>query len=121
MIRKYPWQGSGGSPRIAFYDTALNLKQGEEPFLPKRTAYLQNGYNIDFSAERWEHDYMLYAMITLDTICKDGGVEAFLATDDMDAILFLSKDLWEQYAPVLTGYVIIEDSGYLVFSKHRYG
>ena len=120
-IQKYPWKGDGGSPRIGFYHTLLRARDFTDELFSTRTAYIENNYNISFAPNYWEHDYMFYAVTTLDVICKDGGVSAFLETDDMEAILFLSKDLWDEYAPVLTGYVILEDSGYLVFSKDRYG
>ena len=83
--------------------------------------YIENSCNVTFERNRWEHNYMFYAVTILDAICKDGGVDAFLETDDKDAILVLDKRLWDEYAPVLTGYVILEDNDYLVFSKAKYG
>ena len=121
MIRKYPWSGSGGSPRIGFYDTVKGLNHSEDGTFSGRAAYIENGFNLSFEQNRWEHDYMFYAVTTLDVRCMDGGAPAFLETDDREAILLLDKTLWEEYAPVLTGYVILEDSGFLVFSKDKYG
>lgn len=120
-IRRLPWNGSGGSPRIGFYDTVLSEGQESGDSFSKRNMYIENSYNGAFSRQRWEHDYMFYAMSTLDVLCVDGGVEAFLNTTDQDALLILDKALWEEYASVLTGHVILEDSGYLIFSKEKYG
>ena len=53
--------------------------------------------------------------------CMDGGAPEFLVTDDMDAVLIIDKSLWDQYSDVLTGYVILQDNNYLIFSKHKYG
>lgn len=120
MIYAYPWLGSGGSPRIDLYNTLLAVKEESDEILRKRVMYIENSHNVVFERNRWEHDCMFYAVTTMDAICKDGGVNSFLETDNMDAVLILDKRLWEEYASILTGYVILEDSGYLVFSKNKY-
>ena len=122
MISAYPWKGTGGSPKTGLDHTLRGLAaESEEGVFDQRVMYIENSHNAAFESSRWEHDYMFYAMAALDVLCVDGGVDAFLGTDDMEALLILDKQLWEEYAPVLTGYVILYDSDFLVFSKHKYG
>ena len=121
MIRYYPWKGHGGMPAMNLHDSLLGVKERAEQEYSKKTAYFETTYNVQFEPWRWEHDYMFYAVTILDLICRDGGVKAFLETDDREAVLILDKNLWETYAPVLTGHVILEDSTYVMFSKRRYG
>ena len=102
---------------------ALLMAQEDNPdydFSGKHT-YIENSANTFKNQNQWQHDFAFYADTFLDVICVDGGVEAFLNTDDSEAILVLDKALWEEFAPVLTGYVIMEDNSYFVFNKHRYG
>lgn len=120
-IQKYPWVSSGGSPRIALYSDLTELSEKDITGLRGRRAYIENSFNIAKPRDIWEHDNIFYAYATLDLLCCDGGVEGFLADEDSDALLILDKTLWEEYAPVLTGHVILEDNTYLVFSKALYG
>ncbi|MBR5579149.1 MAG: glycosyltransferase family 39 protein [Lachnospiraceae bacterium] len=121
LIRYYPWKGHGGMPIMDLHDELLQVKERAEQEYSKKTAYFESSHNVTFEPQRWEHDAMFYGVTILDLICKDGGVQAFLETEDKTAVLILDKDLWETYAPVLTGHVILQDSSYIMFSKRKYG
>ena len=121
FVRVYPWNGSGGSPLIGLQDTILGMEEVNSEEAKGKVAYIENSQNVLFERNRWEHDYMFYASTMLDVVCKDGGVPLFLEEENQDAILILDKKLWDEYSSVLTGYVILADNEYLVFSKRRYG
>ncbi len=64
----------------------------------------------------------LDAETMVDWQCLDGGVEGFLNDESTEPhVLILSESLWDQYSGVLTGYVILQDNGYLIFSSEKYG
>ena len=110
LIATYQWSGHGGSPLKNMEQSFINVKESGVYDFSKKALYIENGYNKEFEPYRWQHEYMFYGITILDALCKDGGVQAFLETDDRNACLVLDKTLWETYAPVLTGYVILEDS-----------
>lgn len=120
-IREYPWNGTGGNPIVNFSIDIEELKNNKEITTSNKNAFIENSYNDYKPYGEWELDCVFYCETILDMRCVDGGVEGFLATDDMDAILFLDKTLWDQYSGVLTGYVILQDNNFLIFSKHKYG
>ncbi len=120
-ISEYQWNGTGGDPVINLSEDMIALLDNTELELSGQNAYIETSYN-DYKFEGgWELNCVFYLETILDMRCVDGGVSDFLATDDMNAILFLDKNLWDQYSGVLTGYVILQDNNYLIFSKHKYG
>ena len=124
MIYYYPWNGTGGDSTTILYDCLLDLKEKEVELgrsFSKQIMYIENGKNDALDRNRWQHEDMFCAMCALDVICKDGGAVLFLESDDPNVLLVLDKSLWDEYAPVLTGYVILEDNGYIVFCKQKYG
>ena len=118
-IRTYPFHGDGGDPATRFYDDCLEIRRKEGDSLAGKRCYIENTKNLYKSRECWELPQVFYAETSLDVICADGGVAGFLAEED--ALLILDKDLWDEYAGVLTGHVILEDNGYLTFSSRMYG
>lgn len=120
-ISKYPWNGTGGDPQVNFSKDLSALLENTELELSTKNAYIETSFNDYRPQNCWELDSVFYCETILDMRCVDGGAPEFLATDDMDALLFLDKSLWDQYSDVLTGYVILQDNNYLIFSKHKYG
>ena len=70
------------------------------------------------SEDHWEPEYVAPAEMYLDVIPVDGTVEDFL--NDPDSILFIDKRRWDEFAPSLTGHVILWDDSYIVFSNDMY-
>jgi 4-amino-4-deoxy-L-arabinose transferase-like glycosyltransferase len=122
MICSYPWKSAsaGGNADLNFYHNLQDAVQDNPEGFSGRTAFIESSYNIYKPQDEWELDFVYYSETVLDVTCTDGGVQAFLASSDPDAILILDKNLWDTYSPVLTGYVILEDNDYLVFSKQKY-
>ena len=118
---KYPWNGTGGNPKVNLGNDLEVLRDNAEIATSGRTAYIETPYNDYKPQNCWELDCVFYLETITDMKCMDGGAPEFLATDDMDAVLIIDKSLWDQYSDVLTGYVILQDNNYLIFSKHKYG
>lgn len=77
----------------------------------------RNGYQIQ---NVWEQNNVADAYIEGDLQPVNGGVPMFL--EDQEAILIISKDLFEIYSDSLTGRVILLDgSDYLIFNNEFYG
>lgn len=52
---------------------------------------------------------------------RHGGVEGFLNDTDSNVhVLVPSSSLWDHYSTELTGYMILQDNGYLIMSSERY-
>ena len=114
----------GGSPIMGFYYDNVEMVGKYSMEYSKCPAYIELSKEhvlYKSSPGDWEIDRVFAAETTNDVLCFDGGVDAFLATDNMDAILYLDKGLWDQYNDVLSGHVILMDSEMFVFSKHFYG
>lgn len=72
-------------------------------------------------SDQWQCDNVFYAETIMDWQCMDGGVEGFLNDTDSNVhVLVLSSSLWDHYSAELTGYVILQDNGYLIMSSERY-
>lgn len=81
--------------------------------------YIENSRNEHKAQNEWEQSCIADAYIQGDFYPIDGGVPLFI--EDEDAILIISKDLFETYSNVLTGRIILVDgSGYLVFTNEFY-
>ena len=82
-------------------------------------AYIQTGY--DNSREErtwWKSGELAIARYYGQYECLGGGVWGFLASED--SILVLDKAYWDEYAPMLAGYVILEDNHSLIFCHSTY-
>ena len=66
----------------------------------------------------WEPEYVAPAEMYCDLLPVDGTIDDFL--NDPDSILILDKTLWDEYAPILTGHVILLDNSYLIFTNDMY-
>jgi heme/copper-type cytochrome/quinol oxidase subunit 2 len=111
--------GTGGHPVDQFTRDAIEFKElwGEE--YSGFNAYLICDFRIDEDVEgHWEPEYVAPAEMYMDVIPVDGTVDHFL--NDPDSILVLDKRRWEEFAPILTGHVILEDNSYLIFSHDMY-
>lgn len=81
--------------------------------------YIENSRNIYRAQNVWEQHDVADAYITGDLIPVNGGVPLFL--ENQEAILIISKELFETYSNSLTGRVILVDGNdYLIFSNEFY-
>lgn len=81
--------------------------------------YLENNTQEYKPQNEWEQNRVADAYITGDLQPLDGGVPLFLK--DQDALLIISKNLFEGYYDVLAGRVILVDGeDYLIFSNKFY-
>ncbi len=83
-------------------------------------AYIENSRNEYQGQNIWEQNNIADAYIEGGLRPINGGVPLFL--DDQDAILIISKDLFETYRDSLAGRVVLVDGNdYLIFSNEFYG
>lgn len=81
--------------------------------------YLENDTQEYKPQNEWEQNRVADAYITGDLQPLDGGVPLFL--EDQDALLIISKNLFEGYYDVLAGRVILVDGDdYLIFCNEFY-
>lgn len=98
----------------------LNLLIEEHPEYRGATIYIENSRNEYQPQNVWDQNCLVDAYIAGDLRPTDGGVPMFL--EDKEAILIISKDLFESYSSSLAGRVILVDgTDYLIFNNEFYG
>ncbi|WP_026511555.1 ArnT family glycosyltransferase [Butyrivibrio sp. LC3010] len=118
-IRTINLAGTGGHPVDQFVEDVQDFAAVNGKSYAGKNAYLISDFRINKAvSDHWEPEYVAPAEMYLDVIPVDGTVENFLS--DPDSILIIDKDLWEDYADVLTGHVILHDNSYLIFSNEMY-
>ena len=82
--------------------------------------YIENSRNEYCRQNEWEQNSVADIYIIGDLEPIEGGVPVFV--EDKDALLLISKNLFETYSNVLTGRVILVDGDdYLIFNNDFYG
>ncbi|MDE6964828.1 MAG: glycosyltransferase family 39 protein [Lachnospiraceae bacterium] len=82
--------------------------------------YIENSRNEYCRQNEWEQNSVADIYIIGDLEPIEGGVPVFV--EDKDALLLISKNLFETYSNVLAGRVILVDGDdYLIFSNDFYG
>lgn len=119
-IRFYPssMDETGGNPDTGFRNDAITVSEEYGDKYQGKTAFIQSHLLSDPMQETtsWRNEQRVYSEIYCDWNCVDeGGIQAFL--DTSDCVLVLNKDLWDQYANVLFGYVILTDNETLIFRE----
>lgn len=98
----------------------LNSLIEEHPEYRGATIYIENSRNEYQPQNVWDQNCLVDAYIAGDLRPTDGGVPMFL--EDKEAILIISKDLFESYSSSLVGRVILVDgTDYLIFNNEFYG
>lgn len=98
----------------------LQVLVENEPAYRGAEIYIEKSGQEYKPQNEWEQNSVADAYITGDFQPLDGGVPLFL--EDDDALLIISKDLFEGYSEVLAGRVILVDgSDYLIFCNEFYG
>lgn len=91
----------------------------DRPDLKGARLYIENSRQEYKLQNEWEQNSIADAYLTGDFEPVDGGVPLFV--DDQDALLVISKDLFPQYADILSGRVILVDGNdYLIFCNDFY-
>ena len=91
----------------------------EEPTYRGAEIYIEKSGQEYKLQNEWEQNCVADAYITGDFRPADGGVPLFLEKED--ALLIISKDLFDGYCEVLAGRVIVVDgSDYLIFCNEFY-
>lgn len=91
----------------------------EHPECRGERIYIENSRNVYQPQNVWEQNCVADAYIQGDLMPIDGGVPLFV--DDKEAILIISKDLFESYYNTLAGRVILVDGNdYLIFDNTFY-
>ncbi|MCH5256492.1 MAG: glycosyltransferase family 39 protein [Lachnospiraceae bacterium] len=81
--------------------------------------YIENSRNEYQPQNVWEQNNVAEAYIQGDLIPVNGGVQLFL--EDKEAILIISKNIFENYYDLLAGRIILVDgSDYLIFNNYFY-
>ena len=119
MLQRLQLIDIGGNPIVAFRDDIQACYERSPDEMKGKRVYTDYVNRVYGQKGEWENDRVIYAEMIADMICIDGGVEAFC--EDEDAVLVLDKRLWDQYADVLIGHVILEDNNYLIMTSHFYG
>ncbi len=110
---------AGGSASKEMQQDFQELMSSEGNAFRGYKAYIQTGY--DNSREErtwWKSGELAIARYYGQYECLGGGVWGFLASED--SILVLDKAYWDEYAPMLAGYVILEDNHSLIFCHSTY-
>ncbi len=81
-------------------------------------AYLVSLLRDDSKQGHWEPKFVAPAEMYCDLVPVDGTVEDFLAENN--AILVMDKYYWDEYAPVLSGHVILSENDYLILCSETY-
>ena len=111
--------GEGGHPVDQFTEDMQAFAETYGDTYSGVNAYLISDFRINKSVEdHWEPEYVAPAEMYCDLIAVDGTVENFLS--DPNSILIIDKDRWDEFSPVLSGYVILQDNSYFIFSHDRY-
>ena len=119
MLQRLQLIDIGGNPIVAFRDDIQACYERSPEEMRGKRVYTDYVNRVYGQKGEWENDRVIYAEMIADMVCIDGGVEAFC--EDKDAVLILDKRLWDQYADVLIGHVILEDNNYLIMTSHFYG
>lgn len=91
----------------------------EHPECRGERIYIENSRNFYQPQNVWEQNCVADAYVQGDLVPIDGGVPLFV--DDKEAILIISKDLFESYCNILAGRVILVDGNdYLIFDNTFY-
>ena len=110
-----------GDPNVILRECIASSKEDWGTAYCDIKAYIQNENNSYKPSDQWQCDNVFYAETIMDWRCIDGGVEGFLNDTDSNVhVLVLSSSLWDYYSAELTGYVILQDNGYLIMSSERY-
>ncbi len=111
--------GTGGHPVDKFTSDMIEFHELYGDSYSGVNAYLISDFRIDKNnEEHWEPEYVAPAEIYCDLIPVDGNVDNFL--NDSNSILILDKNRWDEFSPILSGHVILEDNSYLIFSNEMY-
>ena len=91
----------------------------KRPDLKGAMLYIENSRQEYKLQNEWEQNSIADAYLTGDFEPVDGGVPLFI--DDQRALLVISKELFPQYADILSGRVILVDGNdYLIFCNEFY-
>ncbi|WP_029322061.1 ArnT family glycosyltransferase [Butyrivibrio sp. AE3004] len=119
IVKAVNLAGTGGHPVDEFVEDVQEFAAMYGDAYAGKNAYLISDFRINKKvSDHWEPEYVAPAEMYLDVIPVDGTVDNFLS--DPDSILIIDKDLWDDYAGVLTGHVILHDNSYLIFSNDMY-
>ncbi len=111
--------GKGGHPVDQFTNDIKGLYEEYGYDYAKVNAYLIPAWTVlEEDDGHWEPEYVAPAEMYCDLEPVDGTIDDFL--NDQGSILILDKNLWDEYAPVLIGHVILYDNSYLIFSSDMY-
>lgn len=78
-------------------------------------AYIANDRHREYGDRgHWENPFTFYGEATAHWYCIEGGVDGFLSDDE--SLLVMDKELWDEYADILTGYTVSEQDTYYIFS-----
>lgn len=89
------------------------------PSYQGKMIYIENSRNEYQDQNVWEQNNVVDAYIEGNLRPVNGGVPLFL--ENQEAILIISKDLFENYSNLLSGRVILVDGNdYLIFSNEFY-
>ncbi len=110
--------GTGGHPVDEFTEDMKTFEAQYGKEYSGRNVYLISDFR-DYSEQgHWEPEYVAPAEMYCDFLPVDGTVDNFLS--DTGSIIIVDKDLWDDYAGVLSGHVILQDNSYLIFSTDTY-
>ncbi len=127
-LGSYWLAGNSGGRILPFWADMKDLKEKYGDQYRGCTAYIEDiSHYVDLDEvsvedapidQRFFFDLRAYAEYELDWQCKSGGIDAW--EQDEDAIMVVEKQILDRYIDRLSGYVIIEDNGYIYFSHDRY-
>ncbi len=127
-LGSYWLAGNSGGRVLPFWADMKDLKEKYGNQYRGCNAYIEDiSHYVDLDEvsvedaaidQRFFFDLRAYAEFELDWQCKSGGIDAW--EQDEDGIMVVEKQILDRYIDRLSGYVIIEDNGYIYFSHDRY-
>lgn len=110
--------GEGGNPALQFCNMLQEFKDRWGDRYDNCKVFILYSDHTYADVDYWENDFVYYGETVADFVCENGGIDGFL--QDSHSLIIVDDELWDEYSQYLTGYVELEDNGYLIFSHDRY-
>ncbi len=119
-IDDYALAGTGGGDGNQFRQDMVEIIENHGDEYRGSDFYMQDYYyyNKNRVVDELFCHTLVYAEYFCDFVPRKGGIDAWENAEE--GILVINKKLWDTYSSRLTGHVIIQDNGFLYFSRDYY-
>ncbi len=119
-IDNYALAGTGGGDSNQFRGDMVEIIENHGDEYRGSDLYMQDYYyyNDEKVVDELFCHTLVYAEYFYDFVPKRGGIDAWEQAED--GIIVINKGLWDELSPRLIGHVIVQDNGYMFFSRDMY-